>query len=112
MWLVSLVLNITSTLLATSTLMLETQLPEVPRMPRDHIHTRSYLFLCMLSVFLFLAGLVIFFFTIHRIIGIVVLIVLIVVGLFEVVYLVLPPSLCRALLPPSYIISRSHVSVP
>jgi hypothetical protein len=54
---------------------------------------------------------VIFFFTIHKIVGIVVLIILIAVGLFEVVYLVLPPGLCRPLLPPSYIISRRHGSV-
>ena len=71
--------------------MLQTQLPEVPRTPRDRIHSRSYVFLCTLSVFLFLAGLVIFFFTIHKIVGIIVLIVLILVGLFEVVYLVLLP---------------------
>ena len=81
-------LNITSILLATSTLILQTQLHQVPRTPRDHIHSRSYLFLCTLSVFLFLAGLVTSFFTIHKIVDIVVLIVLIVVGLFEVIYLV------------------------
>ena len=63
------------------------------------MHGRSYLFLGTLSVFLFLAGLVIFFFTIHKIVGIVVLIILIAVGLFEVVYLVLPPGLWRPLLP-------------
>ena len=96
MWLISLVINITSTLLATSTLMLQTQLPEVPRGPRDRIHGRSYLFLCTLSVFLFFAGLVVFFFTIHKIVGIVVLIVLILVGLFEVVCLVLPVSTAPA----------------
>ena len=50
---------------------------------------RSYLFLCTLSVFLFLAGLVIFFSTIHKIVGVVVLIILITVGLFGMVYLVL-----------------------
>jgi hypothetical protein len=55
------------------------------------MHNRSYLFLCTVSVFLFLAGLVIFFFTIYKIVGIVVLIVLIAVGLFGVVYLVLRP---------------------
>ena len=63
---------------------------------------RSYLFLCTLSVFLFLAGLVIFFFIIHKIVGIVVLIVLIAVGLFGMVYLVLRPYLYRMLLPLSY----------
>ena len=62
----------------------------------------SYLFLCTLSVFLFLAGLVIFFFTIHKIVGIVVLIVLIAVGLFGMVYLVLRPYLYRMLLPLSH----------
>jgi Family of unknown function (DUF6535) len=102
MWLISLVLNITSTLIATSTLMLQwtrryTQLPQVPGTPRDHMHGRSYLSLGALSVFLFLAGLVIFFFTIYKIVGIVVLIVLIAVGLFEVVYL--RPYLCGPLLP-------------
>jgi len=56
------------------------------------MHSRSYLFLSTISVFLFLAGLVVFFFIINKIVGIVVLIVLIAVGLFEVVYLVLRPS--------------------
>jgi hypothetical protein len=55
------------------------------------MHNRSYLFFCTLSVFLFLAGLVLFFFIVHKIVGVVVLIVLITVGLFEVVYLVLLP---------------------
>ena len=91
--------------------MLQTQLLQVPRMPGDYIHSRSYLFLGTLSVLLFLAGLVIFFFTIHKIVGIVVLIVLIAVGLFGVVYLVLRPCLYRPLLPISYFISRRHGSV-
>jgi hypothetical protein len=56
------------------------------------MHSRSSLFLSILSVFLFLAGLVVFFFIINKIVGIVILIVLIAVGLFEVVYLVLRPS--------------------
>jgi hypothetical protein len=56
------------------------------------MHSRSYLFLSAISVFLFLAGLVVFFFIINKIVGIIVLIVLIAVGLFEVVYLVLRPS--------------------
>jgi hypothetical protein len=106
MWLISLALNITSTLFAISTLMLQSQLLQVPKTPRDHMQSRSYLFLGTLSIFFFLAGLVIFFFTIHKIVGIVVLIVLIAVGLFEVVYLVLSlgfgPCLCRPLLPLSY----------
>ena len=63
------------------------------------MHSRSYLFLCTLSVFLFLAGLVVFFFTIHKIVAIVVLIGLIGVGLFEMVYLVLSTCLRRPLLP-------------
>ena len=71
--------------------MLQTQMHQVPR-PRDHIHSRSYLFLCTLSVFSFLAGLVIFFFIIYKIVGIVVLIVLTAVGLFEVVYWILALS--------------------
>ncbi|KAI0265486.1 hypothetical protein BGY98DRAFT_551911 [Russula aff. rugulosa BPL654] len=95
LWLVSLELNITSTLFATSTLMLQwtRRYTQVPKSPRDHMHSRSYLFLCTLSVFLFLAGLVMFFFIIHKIVGIVVLIVLIAVGIFEAVYLVLLPVL-------------------
>ena len=88
MWLISLVLSITSTLFA---LMLQTQ---VPRTPRGHMHSRLYVFLGTLSISLFLAGLVIFFFTIDKIVGIVVLIILIVVGLFVVVYL-LRPRLCQ-----------------
>ncbi|KAI0265484.1 hypothetical protein BGY98DRAFT_1035620, partial [Russula aff. rugulosa BPL654] len=107
LWLISLVLNITLTLFATSTLMEQwtrgdTQLPQVPRTSRFHMDSRSYLFLCTLSVLLFLAGLVIFFFIIHKIVGIVVLIVLIVVGLFGMVYLVLRPYLYQTLLPLSY----------
>jgi hypothetical protein len=62
------------------------------------MHSRSYLFLCTLSVFLFLAGLVMFFFIIDKIVGIVVLTVLIAVGLFEVVYylVILPVSTAPA----------------
>lgn len=111
MWSTSLVLNIISTLFAT--LMLQwtrryTQLPQVPRAPRDHVPSRSFLFLSTLtydmnravattimllhlSVFLFLVGLVIFFFTIHKIVAIVVSIS---VGLFEVVYLMLTLIAC------------------
>lgn len=70
--------------------MLQTQLPQV-----DHMHSRSYVFLGTVSVLLFLTGLVIFLFTIDKIVGIVVLIVLIAVGLFGVVYFVLRPCSCR-----------------
>jgi hypothetical protein len=66
------------------------------------MHSHPYLFLCILSVFLFLAGLVIFFFVIHKVVGIVVLIVSIAVGLFGMVYLVLRPYLYLTLLPLSY----------
>ena len=102
MWLISLMLNIASTLLATSTLMLQTQSPQAARTPRYHMHSRLYFSLGTLSVFLFLAGLVIFFFIIHKIVGIAVLTVLIAVGLFGMFYLVLRPCLYRPLLPLSY----------
>ena len=65
---------------------------QLPQVPRDHMHSRSYLFLSAVSVFLFLAGLVVFFFIINKIVGIIVLIVLIAVGLSEVVYFMLRPS--------------------
>jgi hypothetical protein len=71
--------------------MLQTRLPQTPRTPGDHTHNRRYLFLGTLSVFLFLAGLVVFFFNIHKTVGVVVLVVTIVVGLLGVVYLILPP---------------------
>ena len=58
------------------------------------MHSRLYVALGTVSVFLFLPGLVIFFFIIDKIVGIVVLTVLIAVGLFVVVYL-LRPRLCR-----------------
>ncbi|KAI0265487.1 hypothetical protein BGY98DRAFT_1035637, partial [Russula aff. rugulosa BPL654] len=100
LWLISLVLNITLTLFATSALMEQwtrgyTQLPQAPRTSRDHMD----------SLFLFLTGLVIFFFIIHKIVGIVVLIVLIAVGLFGIICLVLRPYLYRTLLP----LSRSTI---
>jgi hypothetical protein len=50
--------------------------------------------------------LVIFFITIHKMVGIVVLIVLIAVGLLEVVYLVLRLCMCRPPLPLSYFTTR------
>ena len=109
MWLISLVLNITSTLLATSTLMLQTQLTQVPRTPTYHMHSRSYLFICTFSVFLFFVGLVIFFFIIHRIVGIAVLTLLIAIGLFGMFYWVLQPRLYRPLLHLSYSTIRRYV---
>ncbi len=105
-------LNIISTLFATTTLLLQwirsyAQLSQVPRTLRDRTHCSSILFLgtlsrnmdhtvatakifFYLSVILFLAALVIFFFTIHKIVCFVALIP---VGLFKVVYLALRPCL-------------------
>jgi hypothetical protein len=111
MWLISLVLNIISALFATSTMQWirrYIQPPQVPRAPRDGLHVRSFWFfgtltydmdhavattvmLLHLSVFLFLVGLVIFFFTIHKIVATVVSIA---VGLFGLVYLILTILTC------------------
>jgi hypothetical protein len=111
MWLISLVLNIISALFATLTLQWTrryTHLPQVHRAPRDREHCRSFLFLgtltydmdhavattimlLHLSVFLFLVGLAIFFFTIHKVVAIVVSVA---VGLFGVVYLMLTVLAC------------------
>ncbi|KAF8493437.1 hypothetical protein F5888DRAFT_1618006 [Russula emetica] len=111
MWLISLVLNIVSTLFATLTLQWSrrfAQVPCVPRAPRDRVLSHSFLFvgtltydldravamtvlLLHLSVFLFLIGLVIFFFTIHKIVATVVSVS---VGLFGVVYLTLTVLAC------------------
>ena len=111
MWLISLVLNIISALFATLTPQWTrrcTQVLQVPRAPRDRVHSRSFLFLSTLtydmdravsmtimllhlSVFLFLVGLVIFFFTINKIVATVVSIV---VGLFGVVYFTLSIVAC------------------
>ena len=111
MWLISLVLNIVSALFATLTLQWTrryTQLPQFPRAPRGRVQSRSILLLGILtydmdytvsttilllhfSVFLFLVGLVIFFFTINKI---VVAVVSITVGLFGVVYITLSILAC------------------
>ena len=113
MWLISLVLNIVSALFATLTLQWSrrlAQVPSVPRVPtrRDRLPSRPFLFagtltysldravattviLLHLSVFLFLAGLVIFFFTIHKIVA---MVVSVAVGLFVVVYLTLTVLSC------------------
>jgi Family of unknown function (DUF6535) len=111
MWLISLVLNIISALFATLTLQSTrryTQLTQVPRATRDRVHGRSILFLGTLtydmdhavtttvmllhfSVFLFLVGLVTFFFTINKIVATVVSIA---VGVFGVVYFTLSILAC------------------
>ena len=106
LWLLSLVFSLTS---ALSALLLQQwaqryiELPHIPSLSRERARVRSFLFLgtlrynmrlavemiptlLHLSVFLFLAGLVIFFFTIHRTTAIVVLIA---VGLLGVAYLIL-----------------------
>ena len=110
-WLISLVLNIISALFATLTLEWTrryTQLTQLPRTSRDRVHNRSFWFLdnltydmdravattimfLHLSVFLFLIGLVMFFFTINKIVATVVSIT---VGLFGVVYLTLSVLAC------------------
>ena len=108
MWLISLVLNIITALFATLTLQWARRYTQAPRAPRDHVHNSPFLFLntltydmdraflmtiilLHLSVFLFLVGLVIFFFTINKIVATVVLIA---VGLFGVVYFTLSILAC------------------
>jgi len=113
MWLISLVLNIVSALFATLTLQWSRrfdQVPRVPRTPRDRVLNRSSLFVGTLtydldravaitvmllhfSVYLFLESLVIFFFTIHKIVATVVSLA-VAVGLFGVVYLTLTVLAC------------------
>lgn len=106
LWLLSLVFSLTS---ALSALLLQQwarryiELPHIPTSSRERACVRQFLFLGILkfdmrraieiiptllhlSVFLFLAGLVIFFFTIHRTIAIVVLCA---VGVLGVAYLIL-----------------------
>ena len=110
-WLISLVFHIVSALFATLTLQWSrrfARVPCVPRAPRDRVLNRSFLFvgtltynldravsvtimLLHLSVFLFLVGLVIFFFTIYKIVATVVSVA---VGLFAVVYLTLTVLAC------------------
>ncbi|KAI0252544.1 hypothetical protein BJV78DRAFT_342802 [Lactifluus subvellereus] len=106
MWVLSLVLSITSALSAT--LMQQwarryIQLPQVPSVQAERARVRSYLYLgtlkyrmryavettptlLHLSVFLFFVGFVIFFFTIHKTVAIVLSIS---VGLFGVAYFTL-----------------------
>ena len=111
MWLISLVLNIVSALFATLTFQWSrrfAQVPCVPRAPRARVLRRSFFFvgtltydldcavtmtvmLLHLSVFLFLVGLVIFFFTIHKVVATVVSVA---VGLFGIVYLMLTVLAC------------------
>jgi len=106
MWLISIVLSITSALFAT---LLQQwarryiQMPEIPSLVTHRARVRSFLFrgtlkynmrlaveivptLLHLSVFLFFTGLVIFFFTIHKTVAIAVSVS---VGLFAVMYFAL-----------------------
>ena len=108
LWLISLVLNIISALFATLTPQWTRRYTQVLQVPRNRVHSRSFLFLSTLtydmdravlmtmiflhlSVFLFLVGLVIFFFTINKIVATVVSIA---VGLFGVVYFTLSILAC------------------
>ncbi|KAI0000152.1 hypothetical protein BJV74DRAFT_145698 [Russula compacta] len=102
MWLLSLLLSLISALFSTLTQAWARryiQLPQYSSPSRNRAHTRLPLFpafmhravamtvtIMHLSVFLFLVGLVIFFFTINKIVAI---IVTVIVGLFGVVYLTL-----------------------
>jgi len=106
MWLISLVLSITSALLATSLQQWARryiQIPQVPSLASERARVRSFLFLGTVkydislavetaptllhfSVFLFFTGLVIFFFTIHKATAIAVSVA---VGIFAVIYLML-----------------------
>ena len=112
-WLISLVLNIVSALFATLTLQWSRRFAQVrcaPRAPthRGRVLSRSFLFvrtpacgldravamtvmLLHLSVFLFFVGLVIFLFTVHKIVATVVSVA---VGLFGFVYLTLTALAC------------------
>ncbi|KAI0303275.1 hypothetical protein BC826DRAFT_340201 [Russula brevipes] len=106
MWLISLILSITSALFAT---LLQqwarryTQMPRIPSESKDRARVRSFLFfgtrfyktrfavetvptLLHISVFLFFAGLIIFFFTIQKTVAI---IVSISVGFFALAYFAL-----------------------
>ena len=110
LWLTSLVLGMTCALFATMTLQWARGLGyiQTPEEPRDRARFRSLLFprvlkygvhhavamtvlLLHFSVFLFLVGLVIFFFTIHKTVAGVVSIT---VGLFGVLYLILTIVAC------------------
>ncbi len=101
LWLTSLLLDITSALFATLTLRwvrIHSQLPQAPDASQVELHVRSMhnaiamtVSLLHLSVFLFLVGLVVFFYMINKIVAIVVSIT---VGLFGVVYLTLTILAC------------------
>jgi hypothetical protein len=106
LWLLSFLLSTASALFAT--LMLQwvriyTDLPQFPNVPKERARVRSYLFfgvvkyrmhlavktaplLLHLSVFLFFTGLVVFFFTIFKLVAIVISIA---VGLFGLAYFAL-----------------------
>jgi hypothetical protein len=106
LWLLSLLLSVSCALFAS--LMQQwgrryLQVPQIPTVPSERARVRSYLFfgtekylmrmvveiapaLIHISVFLFFAGLVIFFFTIFKMVAIVVLVF---VGLFGLAYIVL-----------------------
>ena len=110
-WLLSLVLSISAAL--TATLVQQwarryTQLPQIPTVPSERARVRAYLFLGIsryrmsraveaapvllhLSVFLFFAGLVIYFFTIFKAVAIVVSVA---VGFFGFVYFILTVLPC------------------
>ncbi|KAF8269478.1 hypothetical protein EI94DRAFT_1725110 [Lactarius quietus] len=110
LWLLSLLLSLASALAAT--LMQQwarryIQLPQIPSVPRDRARVRSYLFLGIkiyqmsraveaapallhLSVFLFFAGLVIFFFTIFKAVAIVVSICVGFIGFVYIILTILP----------------------
>src|SRR5579863_9164410 len=134
MWMMSLLFSLTSALFATllqqwARRYVET--PQVPSEPKQRAHIRSYLFfgtrkyhmrtavetaptLLHISVFLFLAGFVTIFFTIHRTVAI---IVSISVGIFVVAYVALtilpyPNHDCPYRTPMSYICwYTSHLSL-
>ncbi|KAH9962313.1 hypothetical protein BGW80DRAFT_1180893, partial [Lactifluus volemus] len=115
MWLLSLVLSLTSALFATLTQQWACryiQLPELLSSQREQARVRSYLFrgmqkynmrmlhavettptLLHLSVFLFFVGLVIFFFSINKTVAIVVSVS---VGLFALAYFALTILPCIA----------------
>ena len=110
LWLISLLLSLSSALAAT--LMQQwarryIQLPQIPSVPKERARVRSYLFLgtqiyhmsraveaapalLHLSVFLFFAGLVIFFFTIYKAVAIVVSICVGFIGFVYIILTILP----------------------
>jgi len=111
MWLMSFVLSITSTLFATLALHWArrfSQLHRIPNTSRDRTCIRSFsccgtlrydvhhavsmiVMFLHLSLFLFLVGLVVFFFTINKLVAIVLSMV---VGLFGMIYLIMTILAC------------------